>query len=91
MSVNLELEGGAQAEALRLEGGRLHLTSPQAFAPGTPVHLTLRSADGDAVIEGRSQGSKRRPDGRFDVRLRLVNLTRALRERLSQTLDPDRP
>ena len=81
MTVALTLPTG-EGEALRLEGERLEIISPTAFAPGQPLSFTA----GALHLEARSQGSKKRDDGRFDVRLRLINFSRVKRERLEELL-----
>jgi hypothetical protein len=85
LSVALRLPGG-DGEALHCEGERLAMVSPKAFAPGQPIAFDAMLADGTLSLEGRSLGSKRRPDGRFDVRVRLINLSRHGRERLVRAL-----
>jgi hypothetical protein len=88
MTVRLRFGAGGQGHAELLTGDRLHVVSEVPFAPGSPVSCTAPLADGELDLEGRSQGSKRRDDGRFDVRLRLINLRRADRERLALALTP---
>ncbi len=75
-------ESGDDADVLAIEGEILTLISPRAFAPGAPLRFTCT----DLTLAGKSLGSKRRDDGRFDVRLRLVNLRRTDRERLGELL-----
>lgn len=58
--------------------GILALTSPGAYAPGAPVHFTLE-LNPALVLEGKSVGSKRQPEGHFLVRMRLINLRREAR------------
>ncbi|MCZ7687520.1 MAG: hypothetical protein M5U28_55795 [Sandaracinaceae bacterium] len=60
----------------------LHLVLPRAFAPGAPLALTLELEDGALELTGKTIGSKRREDGRFDVRARLISLRREDRARL---------
>jgi len=67
-----------QGEAVGFEGETLHLVLDRPVAPGTPVAVRV----GDLDLRGKSLGSKRRPDGRFDVRLRLVSLRREDRAKL---------
>lgn len=77
------LSMGATAELVGFDGRALALVSPVAFAPGSPVRFTVTLDDGIArPIEGRSMGSRRRPAGDFDVRLRPVNMRRTVREAL---------
>ena len=86
MSVPLRLEGGDAGEALRVEGEVLAIVSPRAFAPGAPVRMEIDAGDEPVSVEGKTIGSKRRDDGRFDVRLRLINLRRAHRDALRAAL-----
>jgi len=78
--------GGEEGRAERLDGERLHVVSPRAFAPGSPVSLVVVLGGGEVPLEGRSQGAKRREDGSFDVHVRLINLRRTDRERLAAAL-----
>jgi hypothetical protein len=73
---------GAEGFATALEGEFLVAVVARAFAPGTPLKGTV-TIDGVAIgIEGRATGSKRTPEGTFEVRARLVNLRKTDRERL---------
>lgn len=84
--------GGASAEALEFEGEDLSCSSERPFAPGQPVAVELTLADGSPLsLSGKCRGSKRRDDGRFDVRLRLVSLRRAEREALATAMDRSAP
>lgn len=85
-SLPATLADGKQAELVSLEGELLGLTAPRAFAPGQPVELTARLDTGQLRLAGKTLGSKRREDGRFDVRLRLVNLRKSDRETLQSLL-----
>jgi hypothetical protein len=58
--------------------------SPKAFPPGQPLELTLfPGADNALKLQARSIGSKLQADQRFEVRARLINLSRNAREQLS--------
>ncbi len=76
----LNLDEPAGARLVRLDNGSAfgELDAIQAFAPGQP--LTLRC--GTLILQGKSLGSQRQANGRFRVRLKLVNLTRPQRETL---------
>lgn len=89
MSVAVELSGGYEGEAVLLDGEHLQLVCERAFAPGAPVELEARLEGGPLVLRGKSRGSRRRSDGRFDVGLRLVNVRRSEREALRAALHPD--
>lgn len=73
---------GGQGEAISFSGEVLQIVIERAYAPGAPVSLELAHATGPIALTGKTIGSKRREDGRFDVRLRLVSLRREDRERL---------
>ena len=63
------------------DGRHFGLVSARAFAPGYPLPLTL-ALDAPTSVELKSIGSKRRPDGSFDVRARAMTLRKEVRERL---------
>lgn len=77
-----ELEG----EALSLEGEVLALVLPRAFAPGAPIAFSAELEGDAASLHGKTIGSKKREDGRFDVRVRMTNLRRVDRERVVAAL-----
>ncbi len=79
----VEVNQGGKGEALSLEGELLHLVIDRAYAPGAPISMSVALADETLSLQGRTIASKRRPDGSFDVRLRLVNFTRDARARLA--------
>lgn len=70
-------------ELLRFEGQQLCLCSPKAFPPGQPLALRLEP---ELRLEARAIGSRRLPDGRFELRVRLINLTKDAREALNRAL-----
>lgn len=73
---------GAEGHAVSFTGEMLVAVLSKPFAPGTPLKGTI-TIEGDAIaIEGRATGSKKTPEGTFEVRARLINLRRADRERL---------
>lgn len=78
----IEITQGGEGEALTLTGETLHIVINRAYAPGAPISMSLSLADETLALQGRTIASKRRPDGSFDVRLRLVNFTRDARARL---------
>jgi hypothetical protein len=75
------LESGEEGEAMSFDGNTLTLLSRRAFAPGAPIRFSS-FGEVERSFEGRTLGSRRVDDGRFEVRLRLVNLRRADRELL---------
>lgn len=82
MSVPLKA-GEASGEALRFEGGVLHVVLDRAFAPGKPTDLQLTLGGDTLSLRGKSLGSKRREDDRFDVRLRMLSLRKGERAALA--------
>jgi hypothetical protein len=57
--------------------------SPKAFPPGKPLDLTLFPGSEHALpLQARCIGSKLQADQRFEVRARLINLSRDARQSL---------
>lgn len=86
MSVHVRLEDGRAAEAVAFEDGQVVLLSPRAFAPGAPVAFEAALPEGPQALAGKTVRCRRRDDGRFEVRLRPVNLRRDQREALEAAL-----
>jgi len=84
--VKVRLESGEDADARHFDGNLLLVSSPRAFAPGSPMRFTATTGDGVRSFEGRAIGSKRVDEARFEVRMRFVNLRREDRELLLCTL-----
>ena len=78
---------GAQVRVIRYEAGVLGIICDGAHPPGRPLELRLQVGDAPLVLHGKSAGSKRREDQRFDVRLRLHSLRREDRARLEQLFE----
>lgn len=75
--------------ALRVVGYGSHILLVQAdkaYPPGRPLSLTVDREGESLPLSGRCIGSKRRQDGRYDVRIRMTNLTRVARLYLEATL-----
>ncbi|HEY8432146.1 MAG TPA: hypothetical protein VIL20_27405 [Sandaracinaceae bacterium] len=89
MSAPVELASGGSGEAVAWAGEVLSLVLPRAFAPGAPIAFSIALEGGALSLSGKTVGSKRRADGRFDVRVRLLNLRREERARL-EALAPAR-
>jgi hypothetical protein len=83
--VKLRLATGEEGEAIAIDGNLLTLLSPRAFAPGAPIQFSTLG-EAERSFEGRTIGSKRVEDGRFEVRMRFVNLRREDREALQREL-----
>jgi hypothetical protein len=83
--IPLHIADGLAGHAIGCDAGRLRFVSPKSFPPGQPLALTLQpSAAAPLPLTARCVGSKRRDDGLFDVRARLINLDRATREALAE-------
>lgn len=80
--MKVRLESGEDAEARHFDGNLLTMSSPRAFAPGSPIRFTATTDDDVRSFEGRAIGSKRADEARFEVRMRFVNLRREDRELL---------
>ena len=84
--MKLRLESGQDAVGLAFDGALMTLTSPVAFAPGSPIRFSATGEYADRSFEGRALASKRVEGAEFEVRLRLVNLRREDRELLLRAL-----
>lgn len=72
--------------AVSYNGEIFTFLSPKAFPPGQPLELMLFPESEQALpLQARSIGSKLQPDQRFEVRARLINLSRAARAALTTT------
>ena len=76
MSVRI---GGVDGSWVGFAKDVLEVLSPAPYAPGAPIALEV---DG-TPLQGKSLGSKRQADGRFLVRMRLINLRREHRAMLA--------
>ena len=63
------------------DGRYFVLLSARALAPGQPLPLQLE-LDGERSLQLKSLGSKRQPDGSFQVKARASTLSREVREAL---------
>jgi hypothetical protein len=89
-TVDVRFGDGSEGRALALEKTVLRAVGDNAYAPGRPLELVLQ-LDGEAVeVRGKAIGSKKRDDGRFDLRIRLVDLRRDDRGRLEAALGGSR-
>jgi hypothetical protein len=89
LGVALRIGSDETGMALGWDGSTLQLTAAKAHPPGQPLELVLWPERANPLKLGaRSLGSRRRSDDAFDVRVRLVNLSRESREQLAQALGP---
>jgi len=88
VSVPVTLEGGEGGRGEAFDGEVLACVFERALPPGAPVgiRLDLGERERELSLRGKSLGSRRRPDGTFGVRLRLLSLRRAEREALRSAL-----
>jgi len=82
-----QVQGEEGAELRELSGNTLSLLHGSAFPPGKPLSLVV-ALEPPLELTGRTVGSKRQPDGRFLVRVRLTNLRKEHREALATRLSP---
>jgi hypothetical protein len=82
-AVRLADGGEARAVALELQAEVLHLVTDRAFPPGRPLAFDLVVQDEALALQAKAVGSKRREDGRYDVKVRLHTLRRDQRARLA--------
>jgi len=67
-----------KVEPLALQSDLLEVIADEPCAPGTPIALEI----GELTLAAKSRGTRKRDDGRFDLRVRLVGLRREEREQL---------
>ncbi len=85
MKVPLRDRHGDTLELVSFDGKQFELVGPRAFAPGQPLVLEMSLGPGYR-LELKSTGSKRRTDGRFDIRARATTLAKGARDALEQAL-----
>ena len=71
-----------KVEPIALSKDLLQVVADEPCAPGTPVELAIE----ELRLQAKSHGTKKRADGRYDLRVRLVGIRRAERERLESLL-----
>lgn len=84
--IELRFTTGEEGRAVALDGDMLEVRTAASHPVGEPLAFALALADGPLALEGKSRGSRRLDDGAFEVRVRLVTLRRADRERLVSAL-----
>ncbi|MAQ14193.1 MAG: hypothetical protein CMN30_21465 [Sandaracinus sp.] len=67
-----------KVEPIEFSKDLLHVVAERPCAPGTPVKLEV----GELSLNAKSHGTKKRADGRFDLRVRLIGLQRGQRRAL---------
>ena len=86
MSLPVQIAGEWSGALEQLEGLQLRLASPKAFPPGQPLSLRVSTGNATVHLEARTIGSKRRDDTSFELRVRLINLRKDVREALDRAL-----
>jgi hypothetical protein len=79
MTIRLRLAKGGDAEILAMDGERVVLSSSLSSPPGSTLEASL---DDGVAVRVKVRGCRKGEGGRFEIDGRLVDLTRALRERL---------
>jgi len=87
----VDFADGVQALAAAFQLGILHLICDRAHPPGRPLAFSISLGDAKLGLTGKSAGSKRRVDDRFDVRVRLSSLRREQRTELERAFAPPVP
>jgi hypothetical protein len=78
-AVELELDGGGQAEAMASDGDRVTLESTRPFPPGSTLLGLGRDGSGEYRIKVRGSRKSSSDAAAFVVEGRFVNLTRSQR------------
>lgn len=78
------VDDGARGVAVAYAAERLELVLDRAYPPGRPLNFTVTLPSGALALQAKAQGSKRREDGQFEVRVKLTSLRREARETLTQ-------
>jgi hypothetical protein len=82
-AVRVRIAGAHDGTLLELVGLQLRLRSPKAFPPGQPLTLQLPP---DVTLEARTIGSKRLDEDGFELRVRLINLSKDTRAALERSI-----
>jgi hypothetical protein len=79
----LRIDDQHSGEAISCDASSIVFRTDKAYPPGQPVALSLWPDHATPLaLAARSIGSKRMSDDRYEVRARLVNLSRHARQRL---------
>ncbi|MDH5676873.1 MAG: PilZ domain-containing protein [Myxococcales bacterium] len=81
-SVGVVFGDGERGFAESYKSGMLVAVGPRAYAPGQPLEMQLSGEGLELQLQGKSVGSRRREDGDFEVRIRVLNLRREQRQAL---------
>ena len=86
-AVHLTWAKGGHAEVLCVEGDAIVLRSTTSAPPGARLEAKL-AAEPSVPVKLKSHGTHREDDGSFTLKGRLIDATRALRDRLAKLAAP---
>jgi hypothetical protein len=72
----VEVSDGARGSLVAYAAERVELILDHAYPPGRPLAIVVTLPTGPLSLRGKAQGSKRRDDATFDVRIKLTSLRR---------------
>lgn len=78
----VRVASGGEGEATAIAGEVITIVIERAYAPGAPIQIELSFEGGAITLRAKTVGSRRQPDGRFEVRARMLDLRREDRARL---------
>jgi hypothetical protein len=81
MSLTCTLPNGDSLTLELFDGKLLVFESPRAHAPGTP--LRVRVDKNGSTLELKSIGSRKRTDGRFELKARITTMPKPVRDALN--------
>jgi hypothetical protein len=85
MSAHVAWAKGGEADVVSLKDDAIVLRSTVPSPPGSRIEGAL--ADGGGTLRVKIHSSKKQEDGAFVLEGRVLDMTRALRERLTRTPD----
>jgi hypothetical protein len=88
MPVLFKVSAGEEGEVQGFSDPVLSLSCNKAFSPGRPICFKLLSDQGELTLQGKTIGSKRQLDDRFEIRVKVINLRRAEKELLLALFSP---
>ncbi|MGO8998866.1 MAG: hypothetical protein ACLQVI_36540 [Polyangiaceae bacterium] len=74
---------GGEAVVVRLEGDSITLRSSIPSPPGSRIEGALAGPDDSDAVRVKVHSSKRQEDGSFVLEGRVLDMTRAVREKLT--------
>lgn len=80
MSLACTLPGGETLTLQRFDGKLLTFVTARAAAPGAPLRVRVETTG--ATLELKSIGSRKLPDGAFELRARITTMPKEVRDAL---------